>query len=147
MTRGKTKRILTPGEVTDIKGMKAEAVDQLKMMGVGVGTHADSINKARLQKQVNYYDRLIDDGKAPKVPSTDRDRLAAEAKAIKDRVVPAMLTRDQMDRPSRNPGAIQKQVRFMQTYKKDIQRYKELQRVLEPNDPTAVDLEQYRKEK
>ena len=147
MTRGKSKRILTPGEVEDIKGMKAEAEEQIRMMGVGAGTHADSIDKARLQKQVNYYGRLLDEGKAPKVRGTNRDRLAEEAKEIRERVTGAMLTRDQMDRPSKNPGAIQKQVRFMKTYKKDIQRYKEIQRTLEPDDPTAVDLERFRKEK
>ena len=147
MTRGKTKRILTPGEVTDIKGMKAEAREQLNQIGVGMGTPADNLNKARLQKQINYYERLIDEGKAPKVAGTDRDMMAAEAKGLKDKVTAAMLTRYQMDHPSKNPGVIQKQVRFMQVYKKDIQRYKEIQRVLEPNDPTAVDLEQYRKER
>lgn len=147
MTRGQKKRILTPGEVLDIKGMKAEATEQIRQMGVGIGTPSDNLNKARLQKQINYYERLIDEGKAPKVAVGDRDRLAAEAKGLKDKVTAAMLTRYQMDHPSKNPGVIQKQVRFMQVYKKDIQRYKEIQRVLEPNDPTAVDLEQFRREK
>ncbi len=96
MTRGKAKRILTQGEINDLKGMQSEAREQLKMMGVGTGTPADSMDKSKLQGQIDRYDRLIDEGKAPKVRGTNKDALAAEAKFIRERVVPNMLTRDQI---------------------------------------------------
>ena len=149
MVRSKGKhKILTQGEVEDIKFHKHEAEQALKQAGdYGAGTRADGIDKAKLQGQVKYFEKVLEDGKAPTVRGAGKDKLAAESKALEGIIKEGLPTRFEMDHPAKAPGAIHKHMNWAKRNKQNIARFKEINRTLTPEDPTAVDIERFRKEK
>lgn len=78
--------------------------------------------------------------------TTRREDLVKEADALRVRILEGMPTRDEMDHPARHPGAIQKHLIWDKRTEKDKVRYREIMRILEPGDPTAIDLEKFRKD-
>ena len=151
MVRGKKKekeRILGAGEKADIASQRQEAEATLKQLdNYGKGTQASGINKSKLQAEIAHYDQVLKDGSAPSVRSGTKDALAREAKELQGQLKDGMPSRHEMDHPARHPGAVHKHLNWVGRNKENIKRYKEIQKTLEPQDPTAVDLERLRREK
>lgn len=151
MVRGKggsMDRSLTHGEIQDITMQKQEAEATLKHLAANPGTaRQDTIDKTRLQKEAKYLDRVLQEN-SPKVPrGTNRDSMVKEAGEIAQRIKINLPTRAEMDSPAKHPGAVHKHLKWLKNNETDVRRYKEIMRRVEPNDPTATDIEKMRKEK
>ena len=151
MVRGKgtaVKRILTEGEKSDIKGQIQEAHSTLKEMeSYGKGTQADGIDKAQLQGKINHYEKVLQEGTAPKVRGNKKDDLQKRADYLASELKQGMPTRFEMDHPAKAPGAVHKHMNWDKRNKGNMKEYKNIMRTLEPNDPTSTDVEKFRKEK
>jgi len=152
MTRGSGKykvtdgRSLSIGEREDLKGLKQEAVATLKHLEANPGTaRSEMIDKGHLKREIDRYDGILAEN-SPSVPrGTNKDHMVARAKELAETLQKDMPTREQMDHPARNPGAIRKHMFWNKKNEKNVQEYKELQRRLEPDDPTATDVEKLRR--
>ena len=82
-----------------------------------------------------------------KVTGMRKDALAKEAQALAEEMQKNMPTQDEMDHPSKNAGAVQKHIKWGERNLKNIQRYKQIMRQLEPDDPTNTNIDRLRRAK
>ena len=153
MTRGKGKinpvtglnRSMTMGELQDIQQQKAEAEATLKYATDNqVGGAGSAIDKNKLKQEISRYDAIIHEGSPQKVRGVQKDALLKEAEALRVEMQLNMPTQDEMDHPSKNPGAVQKHLKWEGRNLQKIQRYKEIMRTLEPDDPTNTSIDRLR---
>ena len=153
MTRGKGHKVtegrsLTIGEREDLKGQRQEAEATLKYLAENPGaSRGDVVDKSILKREIDKYDAILAEN-SPNVPrGTNKDRMVARARELEGIMQKNLPSREQMDHPARNPGAIRKHMLWDKANAANIQEYKEIQRRLEPEDPTATDIEKLRREK
>jgi hypothetical protein len=148
MVRSKGKRSMTIGERQDIEGLKAEAeatlrhAEENKVAGSG-----EMLDKTHLKREIARYDEILHEGAPVKVRGVTKDKLISEARELEDKMQKYMPTREEMAHPERNPGAVQKHIKWGDRNKGNIQRYKEIMRTLEPDDPTATSIDRLRRDK
>lgn len=149
MVRGQGKQhILSVNEVEGLKSEKRELESTLAALekdGYGVGTQASSISKEGIQKQIKFLDRAIDQGSPKKMTGYSKDKIADEARVLEEKIRENMPSRDEMDNPRRHPGVIQKQVMWEKRNALAIERWKQIQRQLNPQDPTCSSVEKLRR--
>lgn len=138
------KEILSSTEKEVLQGEKRELQDSLKTE-FGVGTAAQQIDKAKIQKQIDNIDRAIAERQVPKVRGAEKDAMAREAERIEEELREGMPTRDEMRYPVKNPGAVRKHMNWDKRNAPKIERYRYIQRILNPDDPRSV--ENLRKDK
>jgi hypothetical protein len=112
---------------------------------VEAGAGDGRINTAALKGQIQSLDKAIHDRTAPKTTIITKDRLCVEEKELEKTIAEGMPTRDEMRRPSRNPGAVRKHLAWSERQQQNIERYVEIQRILRPMEPKSIDV--LRKEK
>lgn len=153
MVRGKGGRVeaavlpLSNSEREDLLGQKRELEDALKQSEeAGRGTQAEQIDKSAIKRQIAHLDNAINRGATPKVSGIDKDRLVKEAEEIEQTLMVGLPTRDEMDHPGpRNPNAVRKHMRWSEKNAALIERYRYIQRVVNPDEPKSV--ENLRREK
>jgi len=148
MVRAQGKHILSTNEVEGLKSEKRELESTLAALekdGYGAGTQAASIDKTGLQKQIKFLDRAIEAGSVKKTTGVVKDRLADEARVLEEQIQSNMPSRSEMDDPRRNPGAIQKHAMWERRNAQAIGRWKQIQRQLNPQDPTCSSVEKLRR--
>lgn len=149
MVRGKgiqTRELLTPAERESLMGERRELEDALKdKKGYGIGTQAEQIDEAKLQQQIRRIDLAIANREPPKLTGTDRDKMSKEVDELQGALEAGLPTRDEMDHPAKNPGAVRKHMRWLERNAANIERWRYIQRVLNPDDPKSI--ENLRKEK
>jgi hypothetical protein len=139
---------MTIGERQDIAGLKAEAEATLRHAEEhNLGGQGAMIDKGRLKAEINRYDQILHEGAPQKVRGGSKDKLAKEAESLQHEMQKYMPTREEMNHPERNPGAVQKHIQWEERNKKNIHRYKEVMRTLEPHDPTATSIDKLRRDK
>ena len=142
------RRTMTIGERQDIAGMKAEAVATLKHATEHqVGGQGEMLDKGRIQQEINRYDTILKDGAPKQVRGTNKDNLIAEARGLEEKMQKNMPTLDEMNHPEKNPGAVQKHIKWGERNKENVSRFKEIMRTVEPDDPTATNIDKLRREK
>ncbi len=142
--RGQGKKILSISEREGLVDEKRELEGQLKQVEYGRGTAAEQMDTAAIRGQVARLDKAIHDGSAPVVRGTGKDRLYARAKELKEQIMIGMPTRYEMDNPGKCAGAVGKHRKWEQRTHVAREEYRQIMRTLEPDDPTAVDVEQWR---
>ena len=156
MTRGKginpvtgLDRSLTMGERQDITQQKAEAEATLKYAteNQNVAGAGGAINKDKLKADIDRYDAILHEGTPAKLSGIKRDGLVSEAKALEVELQKNMPTLDEMNHPAKNPGAVQKHIKWEGRNLQNIKRFKEIMRQLEPDDPTNTNIDKLRREK
>jgi hypothetical protein len=153
MTRGKginpmtgLTRPMSPGELQDIQGQKAEAEASLKYATENqIGGGGGGIDKNKLKAEINRYDAILHAGAPKRVSGTQKDAMVAEAARLAGEMQKNMPSQDEMDHPAKNPGAVQKHLKWEQRNLKNIQDYKTIMRTLEPDDPTNTNIDRLRK--
>ena len=146
--RAEGRRSLTQGEITDLKGQKQEAESTLKYIESNPGANTSTpVDKSALKRQINKYDAILSEGAPPKVRGTNKDGMAKRAEELRGEMRKNMPTRDQMNHPATNPGAVQKHLKWTKLNDPKVREYKEIMRRLEPDDPTAMSVESLRKDK
>jgi len=145
-SKGKVKEFLSNTEKDVLTGQRADFVTQLKDLNeFGQGTAAAQIDKGAIQKQIDRIDRTIAEREPPKVSGARRDELIKEAEAIKVQLAIGMPTRDEMNHPAKNPGAVRKHMRWDVRNKPLIERFRTIQRLINPDEPESI--ENLRKDK
>lgn len=155
MTRGKgvnpmtgLTRPLSGGEIQDIQQQKAEAEASLKYATENqAGGAGGAIDKNKLKAEINRYDAILNSGAPKKVSGIQKDAMVKESQRLAEEMQKNMPTKEEMDHPARNPGAVQKHLKWEQRNLKNIQDYKTIMRTLEPDDPTNTNIDRLRKEK
>ncbi|GEM_PF-3486465 len=153
MVRAKAKRkvapakqYLSPTERDNLQSEKKDLENTLKdMEGYGVGTAGDAIDKSAISREISRLGNAIDERTAPTPRAVEKDRLAKEEKDLEEKISTGMPTWYEMNKPSRNPGAVRKHMAWVERNKELIKRYKTVQRILRPQDPKSI--ESLRKER
>lgn len=87
---------------------------------------------------------LIEQSPEPTLPGAAKDALAKQAKAIEEKVLPGMLSQEEM---RKNPaGSVGHHMRWERAHKQDILAWKNIQLMLEPDsdDPDLANFERLR---
>jgi hypothetical protein len=150
MTRGKGKQKQTLG-VGEIAGLK----DEMKEIGATLkyldenpqASRGQEVNKSGLIKRAEHLQRCIDEGTPKEVRGINKDKIAERAKVLESEMQENMPTRQEMDHPGTNPGAIAKHMKWLQRNDARVREYKEIQRSLNPDDPAGTSIERLRREK
>ena len=153
MTRGKSKseqkrRVLTLGERTDLEGLRQEEKATLKHLESNTGMQrAGTIDKAAIQRNIAKYDKILDEGSPNVVKGKAKDGLKIEADILVEAFKVNMPSWDEMNNPAKYPGAIHKHLKWTERNDGKVRRFKDIMRQLEPDDPTAMDIDRFRNEK
>jgi hypothetical protein len=138
--------ILSPAEKQDLREQKRELEESLKeRQSYGAGTSAEQLDTGKIQQQINRIDKAISDREPKKITGIEMDKLVKEAVELEEKLKEALPTRDEMDHPSKNPGAVRKHMRWLDRNQVNIERWRYIQRTINPYDPRSV--ENLRKEK
>lgn len=142
-------QILTTGELQSLKDEKHELESTLKSLEggdrVGAGTAAEQIDRGKLRAEAQRLGKLIESGTPGKISGQTKDRLFEEARQLGEQIQNGMCSQDEMRRPEKHPGSIQKHVEWERRNQANIQRWKQIQRQLEHSDPTAASIERLRR--
>lgn len=128
------KHILTAQEIQSLKAEKQELESTQKALTTeqfGKGTKAEMIDQGKLRADIQKLDAAIINATPGKMSGPQKDRLAAEAKELAERIQEGMPTRDEMRRPTNYPGVIQKNQEWEKRNKGNIEKWKQIQRTLE----------------
>lgn len=154
MTRGKPKtgKTLSPAELSQLKDEQREVNETLRTLDgqgteqYGQGTKAAAADRAALQRQERKLQDAIDAG-SPKRFSTgyQKDKAWKEAQQLQERMSEHMPTKAEMENLRKHPGADRKELNWQRNNAQNVARWKELQRQLNPGDPTASSIENFRR--
>jgi hypothetical protein len=145
--RGQGKKILSISEREGLVDEKKELEGQLKQSEFGKGTAAEQMDLGAVRSQIAKLDKAIHDGEAPSVRGANKDRLYARAKELEEIIKKGMPTQYEMDNPGRAIGAVGKHRAWERITHAAREEYRQIMRTLEPDDPTGVDVEKFRREK
>ena len=122
-----------------------EAEGEIQQLRQALASPASQIeDRAAMSKMLKRAENDLETQAPPETTPEQRDALSKEEKVLLDKIVPAMLSQEEMRKCP--PGAIGGQVRFEKTFKADIIRLKNIQRIMNKgnDDPDACNLERYR---
>jgi len=141
------KEVLSPSELRSLKDelREMDTLDRTLSEGVGRGTPGEGIDRGILQQQRNRYSRIIQDHSPKKIKTITKDKMAKRAHELEASIRSGMLTYDEMNDLNKNPGAPFKNLQWEKRNATAIKEWKQLQRNLEPGDPTASSVERLRK--
>jgi hypothetical protein len=120
-----------------LEDQKREAEAALKE--AQVPGRARELDQGALKQEINHIDKALHDGRAPRLSGNKKDSLAKEAKNLAEQIKEGMPTREEMSHPSRHPGAIAKHLNWDKRNAEKIQRYKEIQRQINPEAPINIE--------
>lgn len=139
-----SKQVLSASEIAALKEESKEISATLNAANEHNGSN--KIDKGALKRQQAHIDRLIHEGSAPKLSGKEKDKLYARAKELESKIKQGMPTRDQMwAKRGEHPGIVRHQRQWEARNARDIQEWKQIQRALEPGDPTASSIERLRR--
>lgn len=148
MVRGKghkVQEVLSVSEKDDLLSQKRELQDSLKeKKSYGIGTQAEQIDEVKIRRQIQHIDDAIS-SREVKTTGPQKDALIKEEAALAEQLQVGLPTRDEMDHPARNPGAIRKHMSWTVRNQANIDRWRYIQKVLRPDDPRSI--ENMRREK
>ena len=155
MTRGRginpatgLNRPMSAGEIQDIRGQKQEAEASLRYATENqVGGAGGAIDKNKLKAEINRYDAILHQGTPKKVSGMQKDAMVKEVERIKAEMQVNMPTQYEMDHPAKCPGAVQKHMKWDERNRENIQKFKTLQRQIDPDNPTNTNYDLLRREK
>ena len=146
MVRSKGKSFLSTTEKEVLLGSKRDLEDTLKEKKIsGIGTAAEQIDEGSIKREIDRIDRTLTDGALPKFSGSQKDAMVKEAKQLEETLAAGIPTREEMNHPAKNPGAVRKHMRWLDRNQSNIERYRTIQRIINPDDPQSV--ESLRKDK
>ena len=138
MTRGKKKEYLSPTEVQSLQEEKRELEATVREIESGAGD--GRIDVSGIRKEISKLDNAIGDRTPDKVYGVQKDKLAKEERELEAAIADGMPTRDEMARPTKNPGAVRKHMEWCKRNKGTIDRYVQIQRQLRPMEPKSIEV-------
>ena len=141
--RGQAKKqILSATEVENLVSEKKELEGVLREADEAGASK--SVDRAQINRQISHVDAQIRAHSPVRVSGASKDKFASESQELASKIKAGMPTREEMMKPSHNPGAIEKHIRWQKENTENIARYKDLQRQLNPGDPRAGSVENLR---
>lgn len=110
----------------------------------GIGTPAEQLDKGVIVKQINRFDRLLEEAKVGNLTGSQKDALVKREKELIDFFRIGLPTRYEMDHPAKCPGAVMKHRKWELRTKKFIPEWRNLQRLLRPGE--EIHIEQLRED-
>ncbi len=144
MVRPSSKKVLS---IAEREGLIEEKKDLEAQLNNSEYAAAQQIDSGAIKRQVAKLDQAIHEGSAPSVRGANKDRLYARAKELKEIIVKGMPTQYEMDNPGKAIGAVGKHRNWEARTQAAREEFRQIMRTLEPDDPTAVDVEKWRNEK
>lgn len=133
-------RALTPAEKESLLDQKAELEDTLKQIQqFGVGTAASQIDVTSIERQIKWLEATMDYGALPEIKGKHKDDLIKEADQIEEILKVDMPCREEMRHPARYPGAVRKHLNWNKKNHGRIERYRQIQRLINPEAPKSVE--------
>lgn len=143
---GKMKELLSSAEKENLLDQKKELLDtQRETTLYGKGTAAEQLDQAALQRQISHIDKVIAEREPPRLRGSQKDDMLKEAEEIESSLREGMPTQNEMRYPAKNPGAVRKHMAWSARNAQKIERYRYIQRIINPEDPHSV--ENLRREK
>lgn len=146
MVRGKgtTKEVpyVSASEIETITDEKRELESVLREIegGTGIGNQGSSVDVNRIKRELAHLNSVLDAAKNPeKISGKSKDLLADEERELEEELKAGMPTQWEMRKPSLNPGAVKKHIRWGERNFANIQRYVEIQRKLRPDEPKSIE--------
>lgn len=144
----KRKKILSAGEIAALKEEQQEidsTLNAVEQQQYGAGAR-NAVDRGALKRQRQQVDKMIHEGSAGRISGTTKDKLAARAKELEGKFTAGMPTRDEMwAKRGEHPGIVRKQRNWEVRNADPIREWKQIQRQLNPDDPTASNIERLRK--
>jgi len=139
--------LLSTTEKETLLSQKRDLQDDIRAIeeGAGIGTPASGINVSGIKRQIDRIDLAIAERTPPSYSGETRDKFAKECERLEEELALGMPTWDEMHRPTRHPGAIRKHMSWSKRNLPKIERYRHLQKILNPGEEKSV--EELRKEK
>ena len=129
---------MSPSEVQSLQDEKREleATEREIQDGVGDGR----IDATRIRNEIRKIDNVIGDRTPERVSGSRETSLRREEEALESKIADGMPTRDEMARPTKNPGAVRKHMEWCKRNQASIERYVQIQRQLRPLEPKSIEV-------
>ena len=134
MTRGKGKKILSYSERQELASQKRDAENLLRD-AKEEPAFKKTVDQAALSREIQHLDKELREGTAPRLTAVRKDTVHREVKELEEKLKDGLPSRAEMAHPGRYPGAVQKHMKWCRAQAENIERYKQLQRQLEPDAP------------
>ena len=129
---------MSPSEVQSLQDEKREleATEREIQEGAGDGR----IDASRIRKEISRIDNAIGERTPERVSGTRETSLKKEEESLELKIAEGMPTRDEMMRPTKNPGAVRKHIEWCKRNQASIERYVQIQRTLRPLEPKSIEV-------
>jgi hypothetical protein len=130
---------LSPAETQSLQDEKREleaTVREIEQEGAGDGR----VDLNKIRTEISRLDNIIGDRTPTRVSGSQKDKLHSEEKSLEASIALGMPTRDEMARPTKNPGAVRKHMEWCKRNQNAIKRYVQIQRELRPNEPKSIEV-------
>lgn len=138
MVRSKSsspREILSPSEVSGLRDEQREIDSAIReAREAGGSSRAGSIDVNKLKNKSAYLERAIQERSVQEPKGKEKDRLFKEENELADKLSVGMPTTYEMDRPAKNPGAVDKHLNWLKKNDALIQRWADIQRSKGPNE-------------
>lgn len=135
-----TQEILSPSEKEGLLQEKRELEDNLKEAeNFGQGTAAEQLDKSALKRQIAHIDHAIESRSVSAPRGNTKDSMHREARDLEEVLKQGLPTRYEMDHPAKCPGAVRKHMGWLERNKENIERWRYVQRVLNPENPRSIE--------
>lgn len=143
MVRGKKqKQVLSVQEIENIKEERRDLENSLREAeGYGAGTAGEQLDKAKIKAQIKRYDDAIAEGTPGRIAGKTKDSLVREARELEERFVEGLPTRYEMNHPGKCPGAVRKNLAWLERNEKTgyVDRYRTIQRIINPGEEKSIE--------
>jgi len=150
MTRAKAKARPAPAKEylsqREIEGLEDEKreLESTLYESDGYGS-SEQVDKGKLKSEINRLGAAIHHGTPSQIRAVEKDKLVKEEKELEVVISEGMPTWHEMHQPTKNPGAVRKHIAWSKRNIANIDRYKQIQRILRPLEPKSIEV--LRKEK
>jgi len=140
--------ILSAAEKRALKDEQSEMEHAIREAesGVGAGTKRN-VDVDYLRKKAAQIGAAVERGTPKNLEGSVKDKMARESKELSEQIREGMPSMDEMRRPEKHPGAIEKHMHWEKRNYDKIMRLKQINRQLNPDDPTSGNIERLRRER
>ena len=141
---GKKQYIMSPSELRTLREERQfteKMLNDTESEQYGAGSRGSQLDKGALKRQANQFAKQ-EHMYAPKaLRGANKDKVAKEAKALERQFMEGMPTREEMT----TSATAHKLLNWEKRNGSRVREWKQLQRRLEPGDPTASNVERLRR--
>lgn len=142
----KQNYVMSPSELKTIKDERKFTENMLRDVdseSYGKGSAGSQMDKEALRRMATRYAKQEDMYTPKALRGANKDKVAKECQKLESEFTKGMLTKEE----TRDVASVYKHLAWEKKNSSAIQKWKQLQRRLEPGDPSASNIERLRREK